>query len=83
MDTVFGARATIYTYYPAVLRKVKDGDKLFESFKDSLRKTGLFEAAGGEMKYVIRQKPTKQQIEQLTELVKEFAEQVQNKGLIE
>lgn len=74
---------TIYTYYPAILKKVKDGDKLFESFKDSLRKIGLFEAAGGEMKYIIRQKPTKQQIEQLTELVKEFAEQVQEKGLIE
>lgn len=74
---------TIYTYYPAIVRKVKDGDKLFESFKDSLAKTGLFEPARGEMKYVIRQKPTQEQIAHLMKLIKEFADQVEQKGLIE
>jgi hypothetical protein len=35
------------------------------------------------MKYVIRQKPTKEQIDYLVKLIKEFADQIQENGLIE
>jgi hypothetical protein len=73
----------IYTYFPAVRERVKDGGELIESFKDQLAKTGLFEPTGKEMKYVIRQKPTKEQIDYLVKLIKEFADQIQENGLIE
>ena len=74
---------TIYTYYSAIIKRIADGEGLFESFKDKLTKTGLFEKAGNEMKYVIRQKPTEEQTEDLLNLILEFAGQIKEKGLIE
>lgn len=71
---------TIYTYVPSVLTKVKDGQQLANSFKESLAKTGLFKSAGNEMKYVIEQEPTEAQLEALLKAIKDFAEQIQMKG---
>jgi hypothetical protein len=73
---------TIYTYITSILTKVKDGEQLFNSFKENLAKTGLFKPAGNEMKYVIEEKPTEAQIEALIKAITYFAEQIQMKGLI-
>lgn len=73
----------IYTYYPTVAKKIKKGEQLFETFKNELMQTRLFEKAEREMKYVIRSKPTKEQIENLVSLVLKFAEQIRENGLIE
>lgn len=73
---------TIYTYIPSVVKKVKDGEKLADSFKLILFETGLFQAAGNEMKYVIKQKPTEEQTQALFKLIVDFAGQVQKNGLI-
>lgn len=73
---------TIYTNFPSIRKKVKDGEKMVESFKDKLAKTGLFAPAGSEMKFVVRQKPTEEQVENLLKLIIEFAEEVREKGFI-
>jgi len=73
----------IYTYYPAIAKRVNNGEELFASFKDRLRETGLFEKAGKEMKYVIRQKPTEDQIMHLLNLILDMAKQIGENALIE
>jgi hypothetical protein len=65
------------------VKKVQDGEKLAESFKQRLLETGLFEAAGNEVKYVIKQKPTDEQTQALLRLIADFAGQIQKNGLIQ
>jgi hypothetical protein len=74
---------TIYTYIPSVAKKVQGGEKLADSFKQKLLETGLFQAAGNEMKYVIKQKSTEEQTQALLKLIGDFAGQIQKNGLIE
>ena len=74
---------TLYTYYPTIVKRVTNGTELFESFKSRLTKTALFEKAGNEMKYVIRQKTDEEQINAILNLIREFAEEIKEKGLVE
>jgi hypothetical protein len=80
-SSVFGQ--TIYTYVPSALTKVKDAKKLVDSFKQKLSQTGLFIPAGNEMKYVVKQKPTEEQVKTLLSLIVDFAEQIELNGLNE
>jgi hypothetical protein len=73
----------VYTYYQTLVRKVKNGEQLFETFKAELMQTGLFQKAGNEVKYVIERKPSAEQMKNLTRLVLKFAEEMQETGLIE
>lgn len=74
---------TIYTYIPSIVKKVQDGEKLAESFKQRLLETGLFEAAGNEVKYSIKQKPTEEQTQALLRLILDFNAQVKQNGLLQ
>ncbi|MFW6116988.1 MAG: hypothetical protein ACOC6G_00200 [Thermoproteota archaeon] len=74
---------TIYTYYPTIEKKVEQGKELFEAFKNELLQTGLFEKAGDEVKYIIKQTPSKQQIENLTDIILKFSEKIKENGLIQ
>jgi hypothetical protein len=74
---------TIYTYVPSVAKKVKGGEKLAELFKRRLLETGLFQEAGNEMKYIIKQKPTEEQTQILLKSITDFATQTKKNGLIE
>ena len=65
------------------MKKVHDGEKLAESFKQRLLETGLFEAAGNEVKYSIKQKPTEEQTQALLRLILDFNAQVKQNGLLQ
>jgi len=71
----------IYTNRHTVIKKIEKGEELFESFKNELIETGLFEKAGNDLKYVIREKPSKEQIENLLRLFFGFAEKIKENGL--
>ena len=74
---------TVYTYYPSIIKKVREGEELFKAFKEKLGKTGLFKTAGNEMKYVIRHKPIDEKIKELSNLISEFTQTIKKAGLAE
>lgn len=74
---------TIYTYIPSIVNKIQNGEELADSFKKRLLDTGLFQAAGNEMKYVIKQKPTEEQTQALIKIIIDFEGQIRNNGLVE
>jgi len=74
---------TVYTYASSIIKKVKEGEKLFESFKKTLRNTGLFKTAGNEVKYIIHQKLKDEKIIELSNLILEFTQTIKSSGLVE
>ena len=74
---------TVYTYACSIIKKVKEGETLFERFKEKLRNTGLFKAAGNEVKYIIHQKLKDEKIIELSNLILDFTQTIKNAGLIE
>jgi hypothetical protein len=73
---------TIYTYIPSVITKVNNGKELGDAFKQKLAETGLFQPAGNEMKYVIKQKPTEDKKTAVIKAINDFAKQILEKGLL-
>lgn len=74
---------TIYTGFYYVVKKVREGSGLVESFREKFRKTGLFISAGKEAKFTIQKRLSEEQIKEIIKLILDLANGVREKGLIE
>jgi len=76
-------RQSIYTAFAEIGKKVESAEELVKLFKDRFERTGFFVPAGNELKFVIQQVLTNEQINALTNLIVDLANQVKEKGLVE
>jgi hypothetical protein len=79
-DTSFGQ--SLYTVFGDVTKKVRDGSELVEELRKKLIDTGVFVAAGGELKWV-GSRLTEETIEKVVDIFAEFVSQVKKQGLSE
>ena len=79
-DVWFGQ--SLYTVFADVTKKIRDGSRLVDEFRQKLADSGAFVAAGQNLKWA-GSSLTKETIEKVTDLFAEFVSQIKKQGISE
>jgi len=69
-------KQSLYTAFAFIKKQVEGAEDLVKSFHDKFEKTGIFTTAGSEMKLVIQQKLAEKQIDDITKLLVDLANEI-------